>query len=196
MSIVTHSIDDAKFYPLLDEGDECNGGAEPSYGDAVDISCVLEVSWEEQVTEASARGDNKVCKRVSRLDEVNVTARHTGFSPELVETMRNYALSTFSVGGVDGSRISRTFDQSLVRGAIIARSPDPDGTGDMHIIFYNVEITMGPGGSFTDDAFFESTFVGHADKSLYAPCNVAYDFLIHDTGVVDIPDTFPGTDDY
>lgn len=196
MSIITHSIDDAKFYPLLDPGNECAGGDPPSYDEAIDISCVLEVSWEDQITEATARGDNGICKRVSRLDEVLVTVRHTGMNPELIEAMRNYALSTFTVDSVNGRRIERSFDQSLVRGAIIARSPDPDGTGDNHVIFYNVEITTGPGGAFSDDAFRESTFTMRADRSLYAPCSGAYAELIHDDGVVAIPDTFPGTSDY
>lgn len=195
-TIKTHSIDDAKFYPLLDPGDECNGGAAPSYDDGIDIGCVKEVSWEENVTEQSDRGDNRICTRVSRLDEVTVTVRHAGLNMALAEAMRNYALASFTAGGVDGRTLDRTFGQQLVRGAIIARAPKPDGSGDMHIIFWNVEVTMGPGGSFADDAFLESAFTARADASLYAPCDKAYRYNEHETAVVDIPTTWPGETDY
>lgn len=194
--VKTHSIDDAKFYLLLDEGDACNGGADPTYDEGIDIGCVKEVTWEENVTEASDRGDNAVCTRVARLDDVTVNVKHAGLNMALTEAARGWDLSSFTAGGVDGRRLSRSFDQQLVRGAIIARAPKPDGSGDLHVIFYNVEFTMGPGGSFADDAFYESNFGGRADRSLYDPCNVAYDLIEHETAVVAIPDTFPGTTDY
>lgn len=194
--VKTHSIDSAMFYPLLDEGDACNGGADPEYDDGIDIGCVRKVTWEDQITEASDRGGNRVCTRVSRLDEVLVTIEHAGLNMALAQAMRNYALTSFTSGGVSGRRLKRTFDQSLVRGAIIARAPKPDGSGDLNIVFYNVEVTLGPGGSFEDDAFLGSTFTARADRSLFSPCNDAYDFVEHEDAVVDIPTTFPGVDDW
>jgi len=194
--VKAHSIDDAKFYLLTDEGDDCNGGAAPTYDTGIDIGCVKEVTWEENITEASDRGDNRVCTRVARLDDVTVNVKHAGLNMELVEAARGMVLSSFTAGGVDGRKLVRSFNQQLVRGAIIARAPKPDGSGDLHIVFPNVEITMGPGGSFADDAFFESNFAGRADPSLYDPCEDAYWIIEHETGVVDIPSTFPGTSNY
>ncbi len=194
--VKTHSIDQAFFYALTSEGDECNGGAAPTYDSGIDIGCVKEVSWEENVTEAADRGGNRVCTRVARLDDVTVNLKHAGLHMELVEAMRGYVLSSFTAGGVDGRKLVRKFGQQLVRGAIIARAPKPDGTGDLHIVFPNVEIMTGPGGSFADDAFFESNFGGRADPSLYDPCEDAYWLIEHETAVVDIPSTFPGDASY
>lgn len=194
--IKTHSIDQAMWYPLLDEGDECQGGVNPpSYGDGVEIPCPKSVTWEDQITEASDRGGNRICTRVARLDEVLVTIAHAGRSFELSESMRNHAVSSFTSGGVSGRRMKRTFNQSLLRGAVMARAPKPDGSGCLSVIFYNVEATMGPGGSFEDDAFLGSTFTCRADPSLYADCEDAYDEVEHDE-LVDLPTTFPGTGDW
>jgi len=195
--VKTHSIDSAMFYELVEEGDECQGGATPpEYNDGIDIGCVKETTWEENLTEASDRGGNRVCTRVSRLDDVTVNVKHAGLNMELVEAARSYVLSAFTAGGVDGRKLVRKFGQNLVRGAIIARAPKPDGSGDLHIVFPNVEFLTGPGGGFADDAFFESNFGGRGDPSLYDPCEDAYWFIEHENAVVDIPDAFPGTSDY
>ena len=194
--IKTHSIDQAKFYPLLDEGDECQGGVNPpSYDDGMEIPCVKTVTWEDQITEATDRGGNRVCTRVSRLDEVLVTITHAGTSFELSEAMRNHVLSSFTSGGVTGRRLKRQFTQQLLRGAIMARAPKPDGSGCLTFLAYNCEVTLGPGGSFEDDAFLGSSFTARADPSLFAPCEDAYDLVEHDE-LVDLPTTFPGTGDW
>lgn len=195
--VTTYSIDQAGFFELLDEGDECSGGSNPPvYADQIPIGCVNEGTLEEVVTEASIRGGNKVCKRASRLDEVTVNIKHVGLNPDLVAAARAFVLTAFSSGGVDGWTLVRNFGSNLVRGAIIMRAPDPDGTGDLHIIIPNIEFTTGPGAGFADDTWFESNFGGHGDNSLYAPCLRAYWFNAHTNGIVDIPTVWPGETDY
>lgn len=187
-TIKTYSIDDAKFYPMADET--------PTYDNAIDIGCVTEVTWEEDLSEAEARGDDSICVRVSRLKQVNGTVKHTGLNMALVAAMRGQTLASFTVSGADGRRLSRKSTDPAVRGAIIARAPKADGSGDLHIVIPNVEVKKGPGGSFADEAFLESNFEFAADKTLYSPGVDFYYLLEHEDGIVDIPTVFPGTSNY
>lgn len=195
--ITTHSIDSAMFYELLLEGDECSGGSNaPEYGDGIPIGCVNELTLEESLTESSIRGENRICKRASRLDEVTVGVKHVGLNPDLVAAARAFVLTAFSAGGLNGYTLVRNFGSNLIRGAIIARAPDPDGTGDAHLIIPNIEFTTGPGAGFSDDTFFESNFGGRGDRSLYSPCQRAYWYNVHTDGVAEIPTVWPGETDY
>lgn len=187
-TIKTYSIDDAKFYPQT--------ATTPTYADGIDIGCVTEVTWEEDLSEAEARGDDAVCVRVSRLKQLNGTVKHTGLNMALVAAMRGQTLASFTVSGADGRRLSRKSTDPAVRGAIIARAPKADGSGDLHIVIPNVEVKKGPGGSFADEAFLESTFEFAADKTLYSPGVDFYYLLEHEDGIVDIPTVFPGTANY
>lgn len=187
-TIKTYSIDDAKFYPQT--------ATTPTYADGIDIGCVTEVTWEEDLSEAEARGDDAICVRVSRLKQLNGTVKHTGLNMALVAAMRGQTLASFTVSGADGRRLSRKSTDPAVRGAIIARAPKADGSGDLHIVIPNVEVKKGPGGTFADEAFLESNFEFAADKTLYSPGVDFYYLLEHEDGIVDIPTVFPGTANY
>lgn len=187
-TIKTYSIDDAKFYPMT--------ATTPTYADGIDVGCVTEVTWEEDLSEAEARGDDAICVRVSRIKQVTGSIKHTGLNMALIEKMRGMTLAAFTVGAADGRRLSRKSTDPSVRGAIIARAVKADGSGDLHIVIPNVEVKKGPGGSFADEAFLESNFEFAADKTLHSPGTDFYYLLEHEDAVTAIPTVWPGTANY
>ncbi|WP_298827543.1 hypothetical protein [uncultured Piscinibacter sp.] len=189
-------IADAKFYPLISAGDRCAGGVEdPVYDDGVDIGCVQELTWDRELVEAELNGDDGTCARVSRPKAITFSIKHGGLDPALIATLQGATQTDFTVGDVNGTRTKVTCTDPRPRGAIIAQSINHDMTEDMHIVIWNAEVLNGPGGSLANEAFYESTFEGKADRSLYEGCCDWFDILEHDA-LVDIPTVFPGTDDY
>jgi hypothetical protein len=188
--IQTYSIDDAKFYPMT------SVGPPPVYSDGIDIGCVNEVTLEESLTEAQARGDDAICVRVTRIAELTGTVKSTGLNMELTAAMRGMLLAAFTVGAADGRRLSRRSTDSIVRGAIIARAVKADGTGDLHLVIPNVQIKKGPNANFSDEAFFLSELEWVGDKTLYSPNVDWYYFIEHEDAVTTIPTVWPGTANY
>lgn len=189
-------INDAKWYPLISAGDRCQGGAEdPVYDDAVDIGCVQKCSWTEEKIEAESNGDGGVCARVSKIKELGFTIQHAGLAPELIVALRGATAADFVEGLVNGVVTDVTCLDVRPRGAVIVQSLNHDLAGDVHIVIWNGEIMNGPGGEFASEAFYDSTFEGKADKSLFEGCCKWYRIIEHDA-ITDIPTIFPGEDTY
>lgn len=191
-----YGLRDAKWYPLLNAGDLCEGGVvPPTFGPGVDIGCVKTLQWEPDVEEAEDNGDDGVCCEVARTKKFDLTITHGGINGDLVAALRGASQTPFTVGPISGEVTRVSCTDSLQYGAIIGQSVNCDETGDMHVVFPYVKIKTGPGGSFANGAFFESTFTGTADKSLYDCCEF-YHLLEHPDDVVDIPTVFPGLNPY
>lgn len=192
----TFGIRDAKFYPLISAGDRCAGGVEdPVYDDGVDIGCVQEFTWDRELVEAEQNGDDGVCARVAKPKALTWSVKHGGMNPALLVALLGATETDIDVGGVTGTRTKVSCTNVRPRGSLIVQSVNHDESEDMHVLLWNVEVLMGPGGTFANEAFFESTFEGKADKSLYEGCCDWYDILEHNS-VESIPTVFPGEADY
>lgn len=200
MSIKAYGIDDAKWFPLLTAGDRCTGGvADPTYDDGIDIPCVSDFTWSPERSEGELNGDDTTCAEVSRIKKITLTITHGGLSPELLDEFFGNTRSTFSLVGppaVEGAETIVRSGDAYNRGGLIVRSIGADDASDVHVIFPNVRMKTGPDGNFAFESFYESTFEGTAEKSLYDPCDMFYRIIEHTNGAFAIPTAWPDEAQY
>ena len=183
MSNQYFDIEDAKFFELTDPGDECNGGAAPTYAAGIDIGCVKSLSLTENRTEAEQTGDASVCAKVNRTKDYSGTLQHGGLSATLLEKLIGATRTTHtSAGGVNATRVAVNQDDVKARGAIIAKLDTPGLDGAMHIILWNVQIASKPDLNAAEGAFFNTQLNLSLDRSLYTAqsCKGWYDLVEFD----------------
>ena len=194
-------IDDAKIFPITDEGDICAGGVTaPTYGAGVDVGCVQEFSWGEERTQSELNGDDGKCATVDRMKNGTWTIKHGGLDPALLETLLGMTGTDINIAGppaVTGRRTVRTFADQGLRFGMIVRSVDESEEKDVHILIWNCRATAGPDGTLSFEQFYESTFAGEADKDLNTCVrdSEAYRIIEHDS-LVEIPAAWPGDTDF
>lgn len=193
----SYGLREAKWYERTADGDLCEGGAtSPTHADGIDIGCVVEVSWVEELAEAEVPGNDAICCEISRIRKLTVTLRASGLNPELVAALTGRTHSTFTAGGNDGERVKATTQDSAPYGALIAASDDGCGLGDLHVIFWNVRFKPGPDGGLVFETALETSMTATGYKSRLGTCVDWWDILTHDDAKVAPPTVFPGTAAY
>jgi len=149
---VVYDVHDVKVYPLLSDD-----GASPTYGAAVDVPGIAEISMDPNLVTAELKGDGgKVIAKKGRVDRWNVSA-----------TYGKLALNVLSVllGGDSPTDVTGEvyWDQSggvrLPYFKMEAKIEDVDeGLGDLHVILFKCQITGGTLLGSSTDEFGQPSF--------------------------------------
>jgi len=189
-------ISDAKAYPVTTEGDLCAGGVvTPVYGDGIDVGCVQEFSWNEEVVEAELKGDDTICGDVSRVQKISFKIKHGGLNPELLEALLGLTGADFTVATEDGRRTKRKKGDGRPRFGLIVQTIQDDEEKDIHLLLWNCRLKADPGATLGTEAYVEKELEGTAYLDLNT-CDTFYDFIQHHESVIDIPAEWPGSTNY
>lgn len=80
---VVFDVNDAKVYPLLTDV----VGASPTYGAAVDVPGISQVSLNPNITSAELKGDARVIARRGRIDRLQFQADYSKLSLAVLDTL-------------------------------------------------------------------------------------------------------------
>lgn len=155
-STVVFDVNDAKIYPMLTD----TVGASPTYGAAVDVPGIAEVSAEPNLVTAELKGDATVIAKKGRVDRINFSATYGKLSLDALKVLQ---------GGVTGDTAST---QSTYRLSAPAPLPyfklefqvqDLDlGLGSLIVVLYKCQVTGGTLINTSSDSFNQPSFTGEA----------------------------------
>lgn len=136
---VVFDVHDFKVYQMLTDT-----GASPTYGAAVDVPGIAEVSLEPNFVTAELKGDARVIAKKGRVDRVNLSATYGKVSLDVLEVILG---GTTSETGSTPNQVS-TFgllgDNSLPYFKAEFKIEDLEtGLGDLHVVIYKAQLTGG-----------------------------------------------------
>jgi hypothetical protein len=133
---VTFDVHDFKVYPLLTDT-----GASPTYGPAVDVPGIAEVSLEPNFITAELKGDAKVIAKKGRIDKFNISATYGKVSLDVLEAILGGAVT-------DNASTDSTWEllgtNSLPYFKAAFKIDDLDsGLGTLAVTLYKCQLTGG-----------------------------------------------------
>lgn len=157
---VVFDVTDCKVYPLLTD----TTGASPTYGAAVDVPGINEVSLEPNITSAELKGDARILAKKGRLDRLNFSATHGKLSLAVLDVI-------IGTTGLTASGSTPNQTQALTI-ASPASSPyfkiefqvlDLDaGIGSLNVVLYKATLTGGTLFQTSSDNFGQPSFQAEA----------------------------------
>lgn len=147
----TFDVHDCKVYALTDDPAD---GPSATFGAAVDVPAVSNVSVDPNLITAELKGDGKVVAKRGKVDRFNFSATYGKIALDVLDTI------------LDGTRGSDTGsesfavmgDNSLPYFKIEFKIEDVDeGVGDLHVILPKCQITGGTLVSGQTDSFGQPT---------------------------------------
>lgn len=149
---VVYDVNDAKVYPMLSD----SVGSAPTYGSAVDVPGITEISAEPNLVTAELKGDATVIAKKGRVDRINVSATYGKLSLD--------ALSVI-LGGTKGDTASTQAGYRLASPASLPyfklefQVLDLDiGIGSLSVVLYKCQITGGTLIHTSSDNFNQPSF--------------------------------------
>jgi len=141
---VVYDIYDVKLYPLLTD----EVGASPTYGPAVDVPGIAELSLDPNLVTGELKGDGgKVIAKKGRLDRMNGSITYGKVALAVLEASIGGAVTDPSAGE---ARWVLEGDQRLPYFKLEGKSEDvEEGLGDLHVVLPKCQIT---GGTFLQGA--------------------------------------------
>lgn len=80
---VTFDVHDAKVYPMLSD----TAGEAPTYGPAVDVPGIADVSTDPNFATAELKGDARVMAKKGRVDRINASATYGKLAQDVLKTI-------------------------------------------------------------------------------------------------------------
>lgn len=153
---VVYDVHDAKVYPMLTDAT----GASPTYGAAVDVPGIAEISAEPNLVTAELKGDATVIAKKGRVDRINVSATYGKLSLDAIQVIMGGAKGD-TASTQAGYRISAP--ASLPYFKLEAQIKDLDiGVGSLRIVLYKCQLTGGTLISTSSDNFNQPSFDAEA----------------------------------
>jgi hypothetical protein len=134
---VVYDVYDFKVYPLLTDV----SGSAPTYGPAVDVPGITEVSTTPNFVTAQLKGDARVMARKGRVDTIKLSATYGKLALDVLKTVLG---GTITDVANTSATWSLTGDNSLPYFKAEFQISDVDaGLGDVHCTLYKCNITDG-----------------------------------------------------
>lgn len=148
---VAYDVHDCKVYPLTSDS-----GASPTYGAAIDVYGIAEVSLDPNLVTAELKGDAKIIAKKGRVDRFNVKAKYGRLSMDVLTALIGGTTTDVSATQARFRQVGAT---TMPYFAIAALLKDLDnGLASMHMIVYKAQITGGTFLSQATDQFGQPTF--------------------------------------
>lgn len=149
---VVYDVNDCKVYPMLTDV----AGASPTYGAAVDVPGITEVSVEPNLVTAELKGDATVIAKKGRTDRINFHATYGKLNMDALKVL---------MGGVTGDTASTQSGYRLAAPAPLGyfkvefQVQDLDvGVGSLNVVLYKCQLTGGTLLSTSSDNFNQPSF--------------------------------------
>lgn len=153
---VVYDVNDAKVYPMLTDA----VGASPTYGAAVDVPGISEISAEPNLVTAELKGDATVIAKKGRVDRINVSATYGRLSLDALQVIQG---GTKGDTGETQSGYRLSAPASLPYFKLEAQIQDLDiGIGSLIIVLYKCQLTGGSLVSTSSDSFNQPSFQAEA----------------------------------
>lgn len=151
---IMFSVHDFKIYPITALGD---ASTDPTYGTAVDVPGISEVSIEETITEAQLRGDGRVIDQRSVLESLALSFTYGKLDPDVLAVLDGGTVST-SAGGTE-TRYIRDMDSLVPAFGFAALVSEVDNPGGAAKIYgYRAKLTGGTLFGASDNSYGQPTF--------------------------------------
>lgn len=151
---VVYDVNDCRVYPMLTDV----AGASPTYGAAVDVPGITEISAEPNLVTAELKGDARVIAKKGRTDRINFSATYGKLSLDALAVI---------MGGTVGDTASTQAAYRLSSPAPLpyfkleAQVQDLDvGMGSLILVIWKCQITGGTLLSTSSDNFNQPSFDG------------------------------------
>lgn len=151
---IMFSVHDLKVYPLTALGD---ASTDPTYGTAVDVPGVSEVSLEETITEATLRGDGRVLDQRSVLESLSLAFTYAKLDPDVLAVIDGGTASQNA--GADTDRYVRNASDLVPSFGFAALVEEVDNPGGAAKIYgYRAKISGGTVFGASDNAYGQPAF--------------------------------------
>jgi hypothetical protein len=149
---VLYDVHDFKVYPMLTDV----AGAAPTYGPAVDVPGITEVSTTPNFVTAQLKGDARVMARKGRVDTIKLSATYGKLALDVLKTILGGTIVDVADTSADWTL---TGDNALPYFAAEFKIQDVDtDLGDVHCRLYKCNITDGTLLSGKTDGFGQPQF--------------------------------------
>lgn len=136
---VVFDVHDFKVYPLLTDT-----GASLTYGPAVDVPGIAEVSLEPNFITAELKGDARVIAKKGRVDRCNVSATYGKVSLDVLAVVLGGTVTNAGSGAAETADWVLKGDNSLPYFKAEFKIADLDtGLGDLHVTLFKAQLTGG-----------------------------------------------------
>jgi hypothetical protein len=148
---VVFDVSDCKVYPLLTDVT----GASPTYGAAVDVPGIAQVSLEPNLTSAELKGDSRIIAKRGRVDRFNFSATYGKLSLDVLNTL--LGSSTLNAQGTTPSRtqnlvIASPGSSPYFKLEFLIADVD-EGIGSLNVILFKCLLTGGTLFQSSSDSF-------------------------------------------
>lgn len=151
---ILFSVHDLKIFPITDLGD---ASTDPTYGAAVDVPGVSEVSLEETITEQTLRGDGRVIDSRSVLESLALSFTYGKLDPDVLAVLDGGTVSQ-NVGG-DTTRYIRDMSSLVPYFGFAALVSEVDAVGGAAKIYgYRAKINGGTLFGASDNSYGQPAF--------------------------------------
>lgn len=153
---IVFSVHDLKVYPLLTLGD---GTTDPTYGPAIDVPGVSEVSLDPEISNATLRGDGKVIDSRSTLDGVTLSFTYSKLSPAVLAALDGGTEEEGTGPSAGTTRYVRDAADALPRFGFAALVSEVDAPGGAAKLYgYNAVVSGGSLFAASDSEHGEPSF--------------------------------------
>lgn len=178
---VVFDVHDCKVYALLTDA----AGASPTYGVAVDVPGIAEVSMDPNIVTAELKGDARVIAKKGRTDRINFSGTYSKLDIDVLQIIMGGSVSDSGVTPAEIARYRLSSPAPLPYFKIVFGIEDVDeGIGDLTVIIYKAQLTGGTLLGSSTDSFGQPTFDAEGialNGELDADDGVMVDFLLHET---------------
>lgn len=178
---VVFDVHDAKVYPLLTD----IAGASPTYGAAIDVPGIAEVSLDPNIVTAELKGDARVIAKKGRTDRLNFSATYGKLDLDVLQVILGGSVTDAGTGAAETATYRLASPAPLPYFKITFQIQDvEEGIGDVTVVVYKAQLTGGTLLGSSTDNFGQPTFDAEGialNGDLGAATGVMADWILHET---------------
>ena len=162
---VVFDIHDFKVYSLTSD----STSASPSYGAAVDVPGISEVSLEPNLVTAELKGDARVIAKKGRIDRFKVSATYGKLSLDVLDTIMGGSVDSTGSGASEEAAYTLSSPAPLPYFKVEFKIDDLDeGLSTVHVQLFKCQLTGGTLLSQSSDQFGQPKMEVEAIQPDYA----------------------------
>lgn len=152
---VVFDVHDCKVYPLLTDA----AGASPTYGAAVDVPGIAEISIDPNIVTAELKGDARVIAKKGRTDRINFSGTYSKLDLDVLQVILGGVVTDAGTGTTETARYRLASPASLPYFKIAFSIEDVDqGLGNLQVVIHKAQLTGGTLIGSSTDNFGQPTF--------------------------------------
>lgn len=154
---VVFDVHDAKVYALLTDA----AGASPTFGPAVDVPGIAEVSLDPNLVTAELKGDARVMAKKGRVDRYNFSGTYGKLDFDVLQIILATSITEVGTAGRTNARSKSPAPLPYFKLEFKIEDLD-EGLGDLHCVLWKCQITGGTLLGSSSDNFGQPSFDAEA----------------------------------